>query len=167
MFQPSTSPSSRLPFEDNPGRVQKSPRRPPGPGLAINALTRNPLPPDDTTVNASGQETGPLATNKVVFKQNFAAFLSLLSEVTNSLTEEADALVEANLLPEKAPKKGAEVEDGLGGLDVGYLNSRTRDVGLVKERELVGEMRGLLERYVERMEKEGKDGDGDDKMDET
>lgn len=81
--------------------------------------------------------------------------------------------MDAKLLPEKPPKKGVLGEEitneGLGNLDVGYLNSRTRDVGLAKERELVGEMKVILERMVERQEKAkatGKDGE-DDVMDEA
>ena len=36
---------------------------------------------------------------------------------------------------------------GLGDLDVGWLNSRAKDVGAGKERELVKELRELLEYY--------------------
>jgi hypothetical protein len=63
--------------------------------------------------------------------------------------------------------------EGLGNLDVGYLNSRTRDVGLAKERELVGEMKQMLEKMVERQKTEANgdddddDGYGEDAMDES
>jgi hypothetical protein len=90
--------------------------------------------------------------------------------VTTSLNEEADALVEAKLLPEKTAKRqlGDNItNEGLGNLDVGYLNSRTRDVGLAKEAELVKEMKAVLQRVVERKEKEANGEDDEDAMDET
>ena len=91
--------------------------------------------------------------------------------MTASLNEEADALVEAKLLPERAPRKGVLgdniTNEGLGNLDVGYLNSRTRDVGLAKEAELVKEMKTVLERVVERKEQVTNDDNDSDAMDET
>ena len=106
-----------------------------------------------------------------MFKDNYDAFLEILNEVSTALNDEADALVDAGLLPEKPPRKGvlgADItNEGLGNLDVGYLNSRTRDVGLVKERELVGEMKAILEKMVQRQEKEAAGDDKGDAMDET
>ena len=130
-------------------------------------MTRNPLPADAT----AGDEPGPFSANKQVFKDNYDAFLEILNEVSTALNDEADALVDAGLLPEKPPRKGvlgADItNEGLGNLDVGYLNSRTRDVGLVKERELVGEMKAILEKMVQRQEKEAAGDDKGDAMDET
>lgn len=76
-------------------------------------------------------------------------------------------LLEAGLLIEKTPKVKPGREEvtnvGLGTLDVGYLNSRARDVGLVKEGELIAEARKLAEKAVNG--KKG-DADGDDAMEE-
>ncbi|KIW00849.1 uncharacterized protein PV09_07609 [Verruconis gallopava] len=131
-------------------------------GQAVNALTRNPLPEDAE----ARDEDGPLAKNKTVFKDNYGSFLQLLTEVTNSLNEEADALVNSKLVPARQPKKGLEgdhiTNEGLGNLDVGYLNSRTRDVGLAKEAELVKEMKAHIQKLVAKMQ----DANGD-AMDET
>jgi hypothetical protein len=102
-----------------------------------------------------------------VFKDNYAAFLTMLNEVTESLNREADALVDAKLLPAHPPKKGILgdniTNEGLGNLDVGYLNSRTRDVGLAKEAELVKEMKGHVQKLVARQEQKSKG----DAMDES
>jgi len=140
-------------------------------GIAVSALTRKDLPAGSN----GGDETGPLAANKVVFQQNYAEFLRLLAEVNGALNDEANHMVDAKLMPEKAPKKGSTADgvtnEGMGNIDVGYLNSRTRDVGAVKERELVGEMKGMLEKLIEEQEKRihGKTGGAGkvDAMDET
>jgi hypothetical protein len=132
-------------------------------GQAVNALTRNPLPEG----SEAGDESGPLSKNKNVFKNNYRAFLTMLNEVAESLNEEADALVEAKLLPAQPPKKGILGDNitnhGLGNLDVGYLNSRTRDVGLAKEAKLVKEMKGHIEKLVAQYEQEAQS----DTMDES
>lgn len=53
----------------------------------------------------------------------------------------------------------AEVKNGgLGDLDVGWLNARTRDVGVGKAGELVAEAR---RRFEERGKSEARDGDAD------
>ena len=44
------------------------------------------------------------------------------------------------------------INGGLGDLDVGWLNSRAKDVGAGKERELVKELRELLEYYKKEKE---------------
>lgn len=65
---------------------------------------------------------------------------------------QVDVLLEAGLLIEKTPKVKPGREEvtngGLGTLDVGYLNSRAKDVGLVKEGELIAEARKLAEKVV-------------------
>jgi hypothetical protein len=157
---------SNLLYIDTDNASQKIPQILQHAGLAVNALTRNPLPEH----SGPGDEIGPLAANKMVFKENYGAFIKLLAEVTESLNEEADALVEAKLLPEKAAKKGLGdgiTNEGMGNLDVGYLNSRTRDVGLAKEAELVKEMKAVLQKAVYRKEQEANGDDGGDSMDET
>lgn len=62
-------------------------------------------------------------------------------------------LLEAGLLIEKTPKVKPGREEvtngGLGTLDVGYLNSRAKDVGLVKEGELIAEALKLAEKVVD------------------
>jgi hypothetical protein len=153
-----------LDYPDPPLTVrQKIPQLIQHAGQAVNALTRNPLPEG----SEASDEDGPLAKNKTVFKDNYAAFLTMLNEVTESLNKEADALVEAKLLPAHPPKKGilgdSITNEGLGNLDVGYLNSRTRDVGLAKEAELVKEMKDYIRKLLERQEQETKG----DTMDES
>lgn len=108
-----------------------------------------------------------LASRHADFSEHILALNVSIKEVCQGLHKETDALVEAGLLPEAAPKKGSFGVDvtngGLGNLDIGYLNSRTRDTGLAKEAELVKELKSMLEKFVE--EKIGK-GDSD-KMDES
>ena len=48
---------------------------------------------------------------------------------------------------------------GLGDFDVGWLNSRTRDVGIGKERELVKQLRELLEQIKNKKNMLGNDGE--------
>lgn len=72
---------------------------------------------------------------------------------------EVEALEKAGVIPARVEKveqaRGrAEVKNGgLGELDVGWLNARTRDVGVGKAGELVAEARRRLEERV----KEGKE----------
>jgi hypothetical protein len=68
------------------------------------------------------------------------------------MLDQVSALEDADLIPTEASKVveyGSGITNaGLGGLDVGYLNSRVKDVGLSKERELVKEAREILEGMV-------------------
>lgn len=89
------------------------------------------------------------------------------NQLKSDLLWQVDALLEAGLLAEKTPKVKPGREEvtngGLGELDVGYLNSRARDVGLVKEGELVAEARRLAEKILNGKKS---DTDGDDEMEE-
>jgi hypothetical protein len=82
------------------------------------------------------------------------------------LLAQVDALQNAGLIPEKTPKvtpgnKEDFTNGGLGGLDVGFLNGRARDVGIGKEGELVAEARKLAEKIVNGNKREA---NGEDMM---
>jgi hypothetical protein len=103
-------------------------------------------------------------TRKAIFKQETQNFYTTLHQLRSNLLVQVTALENAELLPPEAPKDlGNGITNGLGTLDVGYLNSRARDVGVVKEGELVAETRRLLEG----MAKGKENGDSkDDQMEE-
>ena len=135
-------------------------------GQAINVLTKSATVPPlnepfiednegselDEDGNTGSKPFDKLAPRKAAFSQHARAFYTTLHEVLQGLRQQTDALVQAGLLPDEAPKKAQFTQDitnlGLGNLDIGYLNSRTRDVGLAKEAELVKEARQLLETFV-------------------
>jgi hypothetical protein len=95
------------------------------------------------------------------------AFHEHLAKIQEDLLWQVEVLQEAGLIVEKTPKVKPGKEDiingGLGNLDVGYLNGRARDVGVVKEGELVAEALKLAEKIVKGKKKEA---DGDDVMEE-
>jgi hypothetical protein len=123
---------------------------------AISVLTNNPAP--DLLPSTSIED------RKEAFATYDRAFHRALYKVQEELMWQVDVLQEAGLLVEKTPKVKEEITNGgLGGLDVGYLNSRARDVGIVKEGELVAEARKLAEKIVKG--KKGETG-GDDVMEE-
>ena len=78
------------------------------------------------------------------------AYYTTLRRIRDQLRAEVDALSEAGLLESSldgsALGPGA-TNGGLGDFDVSWLNSRAKDVGAGKERELVTELRVLLESY--------------------
>lgn len=91
-------------------------------------------------------------------REAFAAaaqeFLSGLQGVAAQLRRQAVALEEAGIItPDAVREDGVSVRNGgLGGFDVGWLNSRGDKVGRDKEAELVGEARELLEEVLQKRE---------------
>ncbi|KAK0660660.1 hypothetical protein DIS24_g3293 [Lasiodiplodia hormozganensis] len=132
---------------------------------AINALTNRPLPSDSSTSTSN-----PLDARKEAYQTHTRTYFTLVREISNNLSREIGALEEAGVIPAKAEKveqaqqqreggASAEVKNGgLGDLDVGWLNARTRDVGVGKAGELVAEAR---RRFEERGKSEARDGDTD------
>ncbi|OJD34684.1 casein kinase substrate phosphoprotein pp28 [Diplodia corticola] len=133
---------------------------------AINALTNRPLASDDPSPDPSSNSTSdPLAARKEAYQTHTRTYFTLVREISNNLSREIGALEDAGVIPAKAERveqaqkqqqrrqrdgggggAGAEVKNGgLGELDVGWLNARTRDVGVGKAGELVAEARRRLE----------------------
>ena len=126
---------------------------------AISVLTQNPSPgiiPSNSYKSRSD-----------AFKVHDEAFHTHLKKIQDDLLDQVDELQEEGLIVEKLPKakpeEGEPTNGGLGGLDVGYLNSRARDVGIGKEGELVAEALKLAEKIVKGKKNEI---DGDDVMEE-
>ncbi|KAL1636343.1 hypothetical protein SLS58_009836 [Diplodia intermedia] len=132
---------------------------------AINALTNRPLASDSSTAEPSST-SDPLDARKEAYQTHTRTYFTLVREISNNLSREIGALEEAGVIPAKAEKieqaqqqqqqqqqqqreggaGGVEVKNGgLGELDVGWLNARTRDVGVGKAGELVSEARRRLE----------------------
>ena len=64
---------------------------------------------------------------------------------------EVDALEHSGLIKPDRPNEmmdPAVTNGGLGNFDIGWLNARSRDVGVAKEAELLKEARELLEKMV-------------------
>ena len=135
---------------------------------AVAALTNKPidsssLPSDESSVDPSD----PLAARKRAFLAHNRQFYTLLRSVRDGLRAEADALATAGLLdstPANDELGPGLTNGGLGDFDVGWLNSRTRDVGVGKERELVKQLRELLEQI--KNEKKNMLETGDEEMNE-
>jgi hypothetical protein len=58
--------------------------------------------------------------------------------------KQKDALVDAGIIPREPVKQ--TTQDGMGAFDVAWLNSRSKDVGREKEKELVTEAKAWLEK---------------------
>ncbi|KAL0259865.1 hypothetical protein SLS55_005605 [Diplodia seriata] len=151
---------------------------------AINALTNRPLASGSSTAepssSSSSSTSDPLDARKEAYQTHTRTYFTLVREISNNLSREIGALEEAGVIPAKAEKVeqaqqqqqqgqqqreggagGVEVKNGgLGELDVGWLNARTRDVGVGKAGELVSEAR----RRLEERRKDGGAQDGDVSM---
>ncbi|KAK8243639.1 mediator complex protein-domain-containing protein [Phyllosticta capitalensis] len=123
-------------------------------GSAVNALTNRelPPPPPSSTTDSQASSDSPLEARKAAFSAHTRTYFGLVRTIQDNLMREIGALEDAGVIPAKAEKveggsgAGGEVKNGgLGELDVGWLNARTRDVGVVKAAELVAEARKRLE----------------------
>ena len=116
---------------------------------AVAALTNKPIDPSSLPADEfSVDPSDPLAARKRAFLAHNRQFYTLLRSVRDGLRAEADALAAAGLLdstPATDELGSGLTNGGLGDFDVGWLNSRTMDVGVGKERELVKQLRELLE----------------------
>lgn len=95
-------------------------------------------------------ESDPLAARKCAFLSHVRTYYTTLRRLKDDLHVEVDALSEAGLLDSSLDSSvlGPGITNGgLGELDIGWLNSRAKDVALGKEKELVSELRGLLEYF--------------------
>jgi hypothetical protein len=130
-------------------------------GSAIQILTnsKSPEPSDATTSDDDLDsdnitDSAALKARKANFKAHTETFYETLHTIRATMLAQVTALENADLiLPEasKVMEYGSGITNaGLGGLDIGYLNSRVRDVGLSKERELVKEAREIVEGVVEK-----------------
>ncbi|KAK6443721.1 hypothetical protein LTR95_000548 [Oleoguttula sp. CCFEE 5521] len=152
-------------------------------GLALTALTNKPLSQDQPNTDnsdtpmANSHAPLSLSTRQEAFTTHTEAYYTSLQSITARLRRQAYALEEAGILSAGSEESGAlgvryaptgkgagqEVErlenGGLGRFDIGWLNGRGNKVGEVKERELVAEVRELVEGVLERK----LEGDGEGK----
>jgi Mediator complex protein len=132
---------------------------------AVAALTEKPIDPSSIPADESSVDpSDPLAARKRAFLAHNRQFYTLLRSVRDGLRREADALAAAGLLdstPTTEELGPGLTNGGLGNFDVGWLNSRTRDVGVGKERELVKQLRELLEQ-IKNEKKEMRENDGEE-----
>ncbi|KAK7542854.1 mediator complex protein-domain-containing protein [Phyllosticta citribraziliensis] len=135
-------------------------------GSAVSALTNReiPPPPSSSSADPSSISDSPLEARKAAFSAHTKQYFSLVRTIQDNLMRQIGALEDAGVIPAKAEKveggsgAGGEVKNGgLGELDVGWLNARTRDVGVVKGAELVAEARKRLEARLG--DGEGQDGE--------
>jgi len=85
-------------------------------------------------------------------------YYTTLKGIQVALLDQTSALEEAGILP---PEQGRQdAQEGMGSFDVAWLNSRSKDVGCEKERELVAKAKAWLERT------EAHKKDASDKMEE-
>lgn len=135
-------------------------------GQAINALTNRPLSSSADSANSPSSATS-LDARKEAYSTHTQTYFTLVRQIQDNLMREIGALEEAGVIPAKAEKveqaqregaHGGDIKNGgLGELDVGWLNARTRDVGVGKAGELVAEARRRLE--ARRKGEEGDVGD--------
>jgi hypothetical protein len=115
---------------------------------AVSALT--------TSFASDGMSETPEA-QRAAFAGAAQEFLSGLQGVAARLRRQTVALEEAGIItPDASREEGVTVRNGgLGGFDVGWLNSRGNKVGRDKEGELVGEARDLLKEVLAKQESGG------------
>lgn len=135
---------------------------------AVAALTNKPIDPSSLPADESSVDpSDPLATRKRAFLAHNRQFYTLLRSIRDGLRAEADALATAGLLdstPATDELGSGLTNGGLGDFDIGWLNSRTKDVGVGKERELVKQLRELLEQIKNKknmLENDGEEMDED------
>jgi hypothetical protein len=130
-------------------------------GSAIQILTTSKTPDPSETTSSDDEldseettDSAALKARKANFKAHTETFYETLHAIRTTMLAQVTALENADLILTEASKVteyGSGITNaGLGGLDIGYLNSRVRDVGLSKERELVKEARELVEGMVEK-----------------
>ena len=143
-------------------------------GTAVKTLTRSNNNSDD---DPSKDPFVSADRQKQSFAAATSSYFSILSSVDVRLRRQIYALEEADILPAEAStregqtnlsapagapslgagpnaqpprtlSKGVITGGGLGGLDVGWLNSRNDDVGKQKEAELWGEAEQFLGNFA-------------------
>jgi len=120
-------------------------------------LTNKTAP--DLFDDSPSDQTDALAQRKAAFTVQTRTFHETLSRIQVALRAQADALVVSGLIPADAPRavpgdKEEITNGGLGGLDVGFLNGRAKDVAIRKEGELVSEVKRLVETIVKGKEED-------------
>jgi hypothetical protein len=117
----------------------------------LNALTPLASSPDGS--NPSSNTTLTIDSRKEAFTRHTTEYFTLVKKVGEALHKQAAALDDAGISVGESLRgenTGAEVANGwIGNLDVGWLNSRTRDVGAAKEAELWEQARTLLSKLEE------------------
>jgi hypothetical protein len=89
---------------------------------------------------------------KRAFLAHVRTYYSTLRKLKDDLHVEVDKLSEAGLLGSEfssAVLGPGVTNNGLGDLDIGWLNSRAKDVVSAKEKELVKELKELLDDHAQ------------------
>ena len=103
-------------------------------GAAIALLTNS----SRSTELLSEENENGVDARKAAFLKHVRNYYTTLNQVQSTLMKQTTALEDAGILPRDVPRaEDGITNSGLGGLDTAWLNSRSRDVGLDKERELV------------------------------
>lgn len=112
-------------------------------GSAVALLTNSPQADNvlKTSPGTSNEDSTGLEARKEAFLAHVAAYYATVGAIKNSLNKQIDALEDAGILPIEKDQSDAS---GLGDLDVAYLNSQRRDVGVAKEQELRAEAEAWL-----------------------
>lgn len=150
-------------------------------GLAVKALTK---PTASTPAEGLPSQAASIEQQKESFTAATSHYFTLLSSVDVNVRRQIYALEEADILPVEAvtketptslavpsaaqasfsntslsrtgvATKGVVISDGLGNLDVGWLNSRNDNVG----KEMKAELWGEAERFVSKLEESKLGGD--------
>ncbi len=117
--------------------------------FAINALTDRQLP------SPSSHQTVRLDTPKERFSHYTTQYFTLVKGIGDALRNQAEALERAGCNVgegARAASLGEITNGGLGNLDVGWLNSRTDDVGALKQAELFAEARELMQKMAKQQQ---------------
>jgi Mediator complex protein len=100
--------------------------------------------------SASGDESqgSGVDARKEAFLAHVRDYFSTLKGLEKALEKQTIALEDAGIIPAEREQQFVEsgiANGGLGNLDVAWLNSRRRDVGLGKEQELRAEAKTWLD----------------------
>ena len=97
-------------------------------------------------------ESSGVDERKEAFLAHVRDYFSTLKGLEKALEKQTLALEDANIIPADREQQFTETgitNGGLGNLDVAWLNSRRRDVGLGKEQELRAEVDSWLKEAEE------------------
>lgn len=85
-----------------------------------------------------------LDQRRTEFRKHVNNYFSTLNQIQTALLKQTSELEEASILAQQQGRQDGK--EGLGSFEVAWLNSRSKDVGLEKEKELVAEAKAFLEK---------------------
>jgi len=111
-------------------------------GAAIAALTNSP---HNAELLPDGQATS-MDKRKIAFRSHVEQYYTKLNELDETLKRQTTALENAGILAKQETRAEEGVTNmGMGDLDIAWLNSRGRDIGLTKEQELLAQAKTFIE----------------------